>query len=184
LVKTRLTVSTFDANRPAEVSVDAPGNLYDYMEITVSAEEGTFALEESAKINFQVEEQWIDDNNLDANTIALYRWDTEISNWQRLPTTRLNEDDNFVYFQALTEGFSFFAVSAGGELPLPGPTVEEGGIRGPSDIIVPESLQKPSNIILILIIVVLVIFIFYELQKPRNKRLSKERRSAKRRTQE
>src|SRR3989338_4604603 len=46
LVKTRLTVSTFDANRPAEVSVDAPGNLYDYMEITVSAEEGTFALEE------------------------------------------------------------------------------------------------------------------------------------------
>ena len=59
-------------------------------------------------IKFRVEKSWIEINKIDPNTIALYKYSGA---WEKLPTDKLKEDDNFVYFQAHTKSLSLFAIA-------------------------------------------------------------------------
>jgi PGF-pre-PGF domain-containing protein len=62
-----------------------------------------------AKIKFKVEKSWINQNNISVNTIALLRFSN--NTWNKLPTTKVSEDANYIYFEAETPGFSYFAIS-------------------------------------------------------------------------
>ena len=41
----------------------------------------------------------------------MLRWDNTTTKWNELPTTVTSRDDNYTYFESMTEGFSSFAIS-------------------------------------------------------------------------
>ncbi len=64
---------------------------------------------QSIIIKFQVEQEWIIDNNVSGKeNVTLMRYHN--STWMNLTTTIIDEDDEFVYYEAKTEGLSTFAI--------------------------------------------------------------------------
>jgi PGF-pre-PGF domain-containing protein len=93
--------------KPSEVAVEATGKLYSYFDVkreNIRDEDIS-----KAKIKFFVEKSWIDANKIDENTIALQRFSD--NKWNKLTTTKLSEDKDYVYYEAETPGFSYFAIS-------------------------------------------------------------------------
>ncbi|WP_321428516.1 lectin like domain-containing protein [uncultured Methanolobus sp.] len=93
---------------------DAPGNIYQQMNIWVG-KAGFVNPEnvENLSIGFKVEKSWLDENNLDASTVNLYRYESNL--WNVLPTTVVSEDETYVYFESPTPGFSPFAICSEAE---------------------------------------------------------------------
>ncbi len=82
-------------------------NAYTYFEIK------TYNLSEEdveyATILFNVSKQWLKENGLDKNEIGLFRLIN--NNWEEQYTELVNEDEDYVYYSAKVEGFSYFAIS-------------------------------------------------------------------------
>ncbi len=87
----------------------ASGNSYQMMSIDVGSE-GTISSDsaDNVMIHFKVSKQWIEENNIDVSTIRMNRYHGE--QWNDLPTTQENEDNEYFYFYAETPGFSVFNV--------------------------------------------------------------------------
>lgn len=83
-----------------------PGRVYKYIEIEKSNLEDEDI--DKAKVNFQVSKIWLNENNIDKKKIFLRRFRSKI--WEKLPTIRLSEDEDYVYYEAETNGFSLFAI--------------------------------------------------------------------------
>ncbi|MCQ1536672.1 PGF-pre-PGF domain-containing protein [Methanosarcina sp. KYL-1] len=66
---------------------------------------------ENAVVGFKVEKAWIE-AGIDEGSITLYRYSDKA--WNELTTRKLGEDENYVYFEAETPGFSPFVIVAGG----------------------------------------------------------------------
>jgi len=60
-------------------------------------------------INFQIEKSWVTTNNIDVETIALYRYSN--NSWNKLQTNKINETSTYFYFQASSPGLSVFAIA-------------------------------------------------------------------------
>ncbi|MEM5854612.1 MAG: PGF-pre-PGF domain-containing protein [Candidatus Aenigmatarchaeota archaeon] len=101
-----ITITKLD-KKPAEVQVDVVGRAYRYLKITKENLRDQDISQ--AKIKFFVEKSWINENNIDPDTIALYRFSD--NKWNKLTTTKLTEDSNYVYYEAETPGFSYFAIA-------------------------------------------------------------------------
>jgi len=93
-------------DKPTEVAAPE-GNVYKYLEIV--AEKVTNDNITSAAITFKVEKSWIENENIDPDTVALRRYHG--GEWQNLQTDKIREDDDYIYYVAVTPGFSVFAVS-------------------------------------------------------------------------
>jgi PGF-pre-PGF domain-containing protein len=109
----------------ALVDDPTPGNVYQNLNVWVgSAAFGDNKIED-AVVGFRVSKSWLEENGIDESGVALYRYN---DGWTKLPTVKTSEDDEYVYFEAETPGFSPFAISAeaeggsveGDELPSPG----------------------------------------------------------------
>jgi len=61
------------------------------------------------KIRFKVEKLWINANNIEASKVALYKFENE--DWVKLPTQKISEDDNNVYYEATLTSLSFFVIA-------------------------------------------------------------------------
>ena len=92
----------------SQVSSDAPGNVYKNMNIYVDTKLSADSMGNS-KINFKVEKEWVDENEIDLSTITLCRYS---GGWTELPTELKGEDEEYYYFIATTPGFSPFAISS------------------------------------------------------------------------
>jgi hypothetical protein len=64
---------------------------------------------DKVKIQFQVNKSWISSNNINRATIALNRYKND--NWEKLTTKEVSEDNDYVYYEAETPGFSTFAIT-------------------------------------------------------------------------
>ena len=102
----------FTVNRyntlPTVVS-SAPSNkeIYKYLQVTTSGISNS-DFKTKPEINFEVEQLWVKDNNIDKNTIKLMRFvDDE---WVTLDTMLTSEDDNNLKYRAITPGFSYFSI--------------------------------------------------------------------------
>jgi PGF-pre-PGF domain-containing protein len=60
-------------------------------------------------IGFRVERSWIDANDFDESAIKLNRYHD--GTWNPLPTTKVHETEDYIYFEAKTPGFSPFAIT-------------------------------------------------------------------------
>jgi PGF-pre-PGF domain-containing protein len=93
-----------------------PGNPYQMMSIDVGSQ-GTISSHnaDNIMINFRVSWEWIRENNIDPVTIRMTRYHD--GEWQELPTGRVSDDGEYLYFAAETTGFSIFSI-VGDELVL------------------------------------------------------------------
>lgn len=82
---------------------------YSTMSITVG-KSGTVSESNSDNtlIEFDVTKEWVEDNNIDPETIRMERYHN--GEWHDLTTNKVAEDDNLLHFTAFTPGFSIFAV--------------------------------------------------------------------------
>ena len=92
------------------VQTSPPGEVYKYMNIWVGdtgfATPGNI---EDAVISFKVEKSWMSGNGIQDSSISMYRYND--NEWNKLQTRKVRVDDDFVYFEAKTPGFSPFAVT-------------------------------------------------------------------------
>ncbi|WP_406658165.1 PGF-pre-PGF domain-containing protein [Methanolobus sp. ZRKC2] len=97
-------------NTSTLASEDPSGTVYKNMNIWMG--DGKFLPEliSDAKIVFKVEKSWIDDNDIDPDSVKLLRHSG--SQWTQLPTSRTSENDEYFYYVAETPGFSPFAISS------------------------------------------------------------------------
>ncbi len=91
------------AEKPTEIS--PAGKIYAYMRIEVENAEV-----KEAKIQFRVEKQWMEREGVRAENVYLYKWNG--SEWVKLNTTITGEDEQYVYYEVTTQGFSYFAIVA------------------------------------------------------------------------
>lgn len=105
-----LVVAKVEVLNSRPTDVPAPeSNSYSVMSIDVGSE-GTISDHnaENLMISFKVSREWITENNIDPGTIRLARFHG--GEWQDLPSTKMSEDEEFLYFDAQTPGFSLFSV--------------------------------------------------------------------------
>ena len=87
----------------------APGQIYQQMNIWVG--KVGFVVPENVndlRVDFKVEKKWLEENNIETDTVKLYRYAD--SSWNALPTTITGEDESCIYFESQTPGFSPFAI--------------------------------------------------------------------------
>ena len=122
----RITVTRLAA-KPSFIASDAPGTSYKYIEVSpVNLQDSNI---ESAKIRFSVEKWWLNLNNLDKTGVLLYRYSG--GSWQRLNTTIIGETSNYDNYEAVTPGFSTFAISVGAAGSTATTTTVIGGAEAP-----------------------------------------------------
>lgn len=98
------------------VKTPAPGKVYKNFNIWVGT--SGFATPrniKNAEIMFRIKKAWVNEG-----TTALYRYD---GGWIKLPTGKIREDAEFVYYAASTDRFSPFAI-AGEKIPVPATTTQ------------------------------------------------------------
>jgi len=90
--------------------VSPDGEVYGYMNIW-AGNEGIATPEniENAVVGFKVDKSWISENDIDSNSITLYHYNGE--KWEPLSTTKVEEDEGYLYLEAETPGFSHFAIT-------------------------------------------------------------------------
>ena len=101
-------------NKPLKVP-DPVGNVYQYLSIVKS----NIKDEDISKvrIRFQVEKSWMEDNNIDPSKVYLLRFSN--NQWRKLPTTKVNEDKTYTYYEAESPGLSYFAIAGEEIISLP-----------------------------------------------------------------
>jgi len=99
-----VNVMVEEVAKPEEIA-EAPGIVYAYYNITAT---NLTDVNVTTTIEFKVSKSWMADENVEEATIRLCRYD---DGWKALPTSKINEDDAYVYFSAETHGFSIFAIS-------------------------------------------------------------------------
>jgi methanogen extracellular protein (TIGR04279 family)/PGF-pre-PGF domain-containing protein len=93
------------------VSTEPGGEIYKYFNIQIG--DGEFSDSEDLKnavIGFKVSKEWINESNINADTIALQHFSK--NQWNTLKTEKVGEDEEYIYFEAETPGFSPFAITA------------------------------------------------------------------------
>ena len=99
-------ISIKEAELPS--STTAPlGEVNRYIEIDAPKLEGKL---KEARIKFIVEKKWLDEKGFAASDIVLQRLANNV--WRELTTTKLREDASKGYYEAVTPGFSLFAITA------------------------------------------------------------------------
>ncbi|WP_410507014.1 NosD domain-containing protein [Methanosarcina hadiensis] len=97
-------------NLPETVPEGPEGEVYQYMNITMGShafgESGVF---ERAVIDFKVPHAWIEENNIDEESLALNR--CHDNKWVQLITEKTGKDGEFLYFRAETTGFSYYSIA-------------------------------------------------------------------------
>jgi PGF-pre-PGF domain-containing protein len=102
-------------NRSKLVNINPEGLVYRYVNIWVG--KSGFATEANIKdavIKFKVNNSWIEDMGVNPESIRLQRYDG--TSWEVLTTTLESNMEGYVIFEARTQGFSPFAITADTEL--------------------------------------------------------------------
>jgi len=90
--------------RPDDV-LEVETLVYSYIEITAEN-----ADVDTAEIHFMVEKSWIEENNFTKESVRLLRFN---ETWNELPTGLVEEGEENIEYEAISPGFSTFAISAG-----------------------------------------------------------------------
>jgi PGF-pre-PGF domain-containing protein len=100
---TTIQVSKVES-KPAEVSKPSE-NVYQYVQIKKNIEDEQI---KESKIKFKVEKKWLSNNKINKLTVKLNRYK---DGWNNLTTRMLSDDDNYVYYESESPGFSLFAIT-------------------------------------------------------------------------
>ena len=104
----------------------------------------------SAAINFKIDKEWLEQNNIAASSIKLMRYSNV---WNDLPTRQIESTDKEIHYQADTEGFTFFAITGEtGTMSMPSagipgqdkPAAKDTGVQTTDGKIPEEKLPAES----------------------------------------
>ena len=140
-----VNVMVEEVNKPEEIT-DAPGIVYSYYNIAAT---NLTDVNVTATIEFKVKKSWMADENVEEATIRLNRYDEE---WVALPPSKINEDNAYVYFPAVTHGFSIFAIS--GEKKV---EVAATPTQTPTPTPTPAPVHRTPPLVLILIVIAVIV---------------------------
>ncbi|MBI2650684.1 PGF-pre-PGF domain-containing protein [Candidatus Woesearchaeota archaeon] len=98
-----ITVESLTSN---PLSVAAAAKVYQYLQL----KKGNIADSDASKIaiNFRVPKSWLTSNNVAESDIVLWRYTS--GNWNKLETKLVSSDGSFANYEAITPGFSTFAI--------------------------------------------------------------------------
>ncbi|NJD78021.1 MAG: PGF-pre-PGF domain-containing protein [Candidatus Methanoperedens sp.] len=102
--------------RDMSTLVDAPPWGLVYRNVNIWVGTSGFATSKNirdATIAFHVDKSWINENNIDPASITLMRYS---GGWNALPTQKTGENDAEIYYEAITDGFSHFAITGDGQV--------------------------------------------------------------------
>ncbi|WP_139326656.1 PKD domain-containing protein [Natrinema saccharevitans] len=109
-----------------------PGRATSYVEFTVtSGDVDASDRIRSATVQFELHTDTLEVRGVDAENIALHRYDADAGEWTQLDTVVLSEGEGTVTYESITPGFSTFAVgtvdrqSSPDESPSDGSTAEQ-----------------------------------------------------------
>ncbi|HLC59294.1 MAG TPA: PGF-pre-PGF domain-containing protein [archaeon] len=108
VVHVRVTLTNFNATLPSGISTAPTDNVYKYFQVT--PQNITDANINNATISFFIEKAWFTVYNMDNSTVKLSRYSG--GQWNDLTTKKTTDDTNFVYYEAVSPGFSVFSISA------------------------------------------------------------------------
>ena len=109
--KTTTTVEMLK-NKSKFVPMLPNGRIYKNVNIWVGDKGGGLPTSlKNGLIEFRVEKSWINDSNVNESLITL-QWYNK--SWEPLPTEKVGEDTNYIYFNSKTPGFSMFAITGTG----------------------------------------------------------------------
>ena len=139
-----------------------------YLEITSSNLEDSNLKE--ARINFKVTKSWLTSNNLEKRDVVLLR--NVNGNWRELSTSVLTEDSESVSYEALTPGFSVFAISAKQQDVTAAPGSDTGSDVAGGEVDGTTGEPGKSNSALVWIVVIIIIavllLVWYFVKKGNN----------------
>jgi PGF-pre-PGF domain-containing protein len=110
-----------------------------YRNINIWVGKTGYAIEENIAnpvIGFRVDRNWIENNNINPDSIVLNRYN---GGWSKLSTRQTDSDANYLYFEATTPGFSPFAIT--GETQ-----VIESSLNSVDSQFSPEDSEPMSNL--------------------------------------
>ncbi|MDD4878184.1 MAG: PGF-pre-PGF domain-containing protein [Candidatus Nanoarchaeia archaeon] len=149
--------------------VSAPlGEVNEYIEINAPKLEGKL---KEAKIKFSVEKKWLEEKGFKADEVVLQRLNGNF--WRKLTTNKVKEDASNAYYEAITPGFSLFAITAGKELKEVEEEIVEDQVEGkpveePEEALpeTPESDEKQNHtwlyIALIAVLAVIAVVVLFK----------------------
>ena len=122
----------------------ASGTVYKNINIWVG--KTGYATKENIKdpaIGFRIDREWLLDNDIDQSSVELQRYSEGA--WNKLSTEMSGSDEDYVYFEAKTPGFSPFAITGMSTETQTGTTVE-GTVLMEEEIETNEdSLEKKTS---------------------------------------
>jgi len=157
------------------VSDEAAEKVYQYLQITkknMKDEDVT-----GITLKFRVTKTWLSDSGLTDGGVALWRY--KDNKWNMLSTTKVSSDETYVYYEAKTPGFSYFAIGnkvvAPEEMPEEEVTEEEAppteevepGLPTPKPIEAPSKVSWPgwATFLVIVIAGLIIYFVFVRKKK-------------------
>ncbi len=145
---------------PAEVTTPLEGKVNYYVQVnTTGISDSQLS---SVKLKFKVTKQWLTDNGVTAEDVALWRFSA--GKWTELTTTKTAEGETSISYEATSPGLSTFAVatkSTGATPTAPGeptaPTGEEKKEEAP--------VTQNSTLIALVVIIVIIAAVWYTQKK-------------------
>ena len=98
---------TKHTDKPAEVSVEKQGKVYQYLEINA---ENLRTNLDNAIVEFRVQKSWTINNSFHGNEIAIFKFNENSEMWDELETIYFEEDSTYYYYHVDLEDFSYFAI--------------------------------------------------------------------------
>ena len=181
----KITTIVEDLKGRSSLTLSEPEDeIYKYLNIWIG--NGGFANPkniENAVVGFRVSKEWIIENNINTDTIVLQHFNEH--DWNSLPTKKLSENEEYIYFESETPSFSPFAITAGKNIMA----IEEktGENQAPSEVMLNDEIgaktksgaatqenknkgtQKIANIFVGVIIVLLMNAIIFKKMGPGKK---------------
>ncbi len=96
-------------------------------------------------IRFKVANTWIETNGINKWSVFLNRYDEEAGKWVELPTTKKDEDSDYVYYNAVIPAFSLFAITGSSVVPPLEFTVSNLSIK-PSEVKIGQSVTISADV--------------------------------------
>ncbi len=103
----KITVRKYD-NKPANVSVNKTGKVYQYLQINAQNLEDNL---KNVKLNIRINKTWVEENNLSKEDIVLFKFDDVENKWNNLTTIYLAEENETYYYVVELNSFSYFAIA-------------------------------------------------------------------------
>ena len=157
---------------------EVDSTVHSYFEVSKSNSVKNNLLED-IELDFQIEEEWLNENGLDATQIALYHFDDKDDDaiWERLETSYNGKDGEFSYYQAMTPGFSYFAIAQDESVEVEEETTTESEVEEETTTESEEDfglVEEDSSglkswfTVAIVIVVLLAIWLFVSSLKSKN----------------